>query len=232
MGRLGPGIPSLALEKATLKVVEGSGVPMELKFQYNPEQFSYEKSANWSRADASENESTPPPVYLSTKPGTLTMEIFFDKFALPLGDVIDDVQTLFTWTKPCPDSVPKKPPILGFSWGSSQALGEFTGFLERVSANYTMFRADGAPVRATCNITLEEVPNPRARQNPTSGGRSGMRSHLLIEGETLHSVAWAEYRQANYWRGIAEFNDIDDPMRVPAGTRLLLPPARDVARLS
>src|SRR5688500_12601005 len=119
MGRLGPGIPSLALEKATLRVVDGQGVPMELKFQYNPEQISYEKSANWNRPDESEDETTPPPGYRSTEPGTLRMEIFFAKFSLLIGDVVDDVTTLFTWTKPCPDSVPRRPPILGFSWGAS-----------------------------------------------------------------------------------------------------------------
>jgi contractile injection system tube protein len=232
MGRLGPGIPSLALEKATLEVVEGQGVPMSLKFQYNPEQFSFEKAAQWSRPQANENDSTPPPTYLSTDPGTLTMDIFFDTFSLPFGDVTEDVRTLFTWTKPCPDMVPKKPPILAFRWGSSQVLSDFTGFLQRVTANYTMFRMDGAPVRATCNITLSEVPNPRARQNPTSGGQSGLRSHVLVEGETLHSLAWSEYKQASHWRGIAAFNNIDDPTRVEPGTRLLLPAARDAARMS
>jgi hypothetical protein len=232
MGRLGPGIPSLALEKATLEVVEGKGVPMSLKFKYNPQQFSYEKSAQWSRPEVSENESTPPPTYRSTSPGTLSMEIFFDTFALPFGDVTEDVRTLFTWTKPCPDTTPKKPPILAFRWGSSQALSDFTGFLQRVTANYTMFRMDGTPVRATCNISLEEVPNPRARQNPTSGGRSGLRTHVLIEGETLHSIAWTEYGRAANWRAIAAFNNIDDPMRIAPGTRLLLPPARDAARIS
>ena len=48
-----------------------------------------------------------------------------------------------------------------------------------------------------------------------------MRVHVLTEGETLHSVAWAEYRQARYWRGLAAFNGIDDPLRVEPGTMLL-----------
>ena len=96
----------------------------------------------------------------------------------------------------------------------------------------TLFRVDGTPIRATCNIRLEEVPQEAARQNPTSGTRPGMRVHVVTEGETLHSVAWAEYHQARYWRGLAAFNGIDDPLRVAPGTTLLLPSPRDAASLS
>ena len=68
--------------------------------------------------------------------------------------------------------------------------------------------------------------------SPTSGSRPGIRIHTVTEGETLHSVAWAEYRQARYWRGLAAFNGIDDPLRLPSGTTLLLPSPRDAAELS
>ena len=68
--------------------------------------------------------------------------------------------------------------------------------------------------------------------NPTSGSEAGLRVHVLSEGETLHSVAWAEYGQARFWRALARFNEIDDPMRLALGTRLLLPSPREAARLS
>ena len=39
----------------------------------------------------------------------------------------------------------------------------------------------------------------------------------------------AELRsQAGQWRAIAEVNDIDDPLRVPIGTRLVLPDPTDL----
>ena len=59
-----------------------------------------------------------------------------------------------------------------------------------------------------------------------------MRIHVLVDGESLHSVAWAEYGQAKYWRALAAFNGIDDPLRIPSGTTILLPPQRDAARLT
>ena len=224
-----------ALEKAMLIVVDGVGVPMMLRFKYNPEQYTIEKSAEWNRPQAPGAESTPEPDYTSTNPTTVSMEIFFDAFEELQGDVTRDVETLFTWTKPTPVSRiggTAQPPLLMFQWGSSSTLSDFRGFLRSVSARFTLFRVDGTPIRATCNIRLEEVPHETARQNPTSGSRPGMRVHVLTEGETLHSVAWTEYRQARYWRGLAAFNDIDDPMRVEPGSTLLLPSPRDAARLS
>jgi hypothetical protein len=224
-----------ALEKAMLIVVDGVGVPMTLRFKYNPEQYTIEKSAEWNRPQATGAESTPPPQYVSTNPASVSMEIFFDAFEELAGDVSKDVETLFTWTKPTPPSRnggQPCPPLLSFQWGSGSPLSEFRGYLSKVSARYTMFRVDGTPIRATCTITLEEVPLERARQNPTSGTRPGMRVHVLTEGETLHSVAWAEYSQASYWRALAAFNGIDDPLRVPSGTTLLLPSPRDAAALA
>lgn len=218
-----------------LIVVEGVGVPMMLRFKYNPEQYTIEKSAEWNRPRSPGPESTPPPDYTSTNPTTVSMEIFFDAFEELAGDVSRDVDTLFAWTKPTPvsrTSQTPEPPLLMFQWGSSSTLSDFRGFLRSVSARYTLFRADGTPIRATCSIRLEEVPAESARQNPTSGTRPGMRMHLVTEGETLHSVAWTEYRQARYWRGLAAFNNIDDPLRVAPGTTLLLPSPRDAASRS
>jgi Contractile injection system tube protein len=224
-----------ALQKAMLLVVQGSGVPTELRFKYNPEQYSVEKSAEWHRPQASGAQSTPPPQYVSGNPAKVSMEIFFDAFEDPAGDVSGDVDTLFAWTKPCPPTIDNglpQPPLLAFQWGASSVLSDFQGFLRSVSARYTMFRSDGTPVRATCSISLEEVPVEAARQNPTSGTQPGMRMHVLTEGESLHSVAWAEYGQARLWRALADFNGIDDPLRVPVGTTLLLPAPSDAAKLA
>ncbi|CAN5783568.1 LysM peptidoglycan-binding domain-containing protein [soil metagenome] len=237
MGRLGPGLPALAMEKARLSVVEGAGLrSWELKFQYNPSDLTVERSGEWTDPPVNSGRQQPKPTFRKINPRTVSMDIFFDGVGLPptLGDVTGDVNTLLEWTKPCPEKIGPvyQPPILRLDWGNGNLLPGFIGYLSRVSSNYTMFGADGTPVRARCSITLNEVPTAAAGTNPTSGGRPGFQVHVLIEGETLHSVAWAEYRDARCWRALAEFNGIDDPLRVPVGTELLLPPASDAARMS
>jgi hypothetical protein len=229
-------LPVLSMEKARLVVASGyKPARTELEFKYNPEHFSLSKSADWSEAPHHPGQKVAAlPTHQRTTPTTVTMEIFFDAFEELFGDVTDDVQTLLDWTKPCPPL--KKgvmsPPLLEFHWGSSNAVQGIQGYLQSVSANYTLFRRDGTPIRATCTITLIEVPQPQTKTNPTSGSRAGFQAHLVIEGDTLHSVAWAEYQRPDFWRAIAAFNDIDDPLRLTVGSRLLLPPYRDAAKLA
>ena len=45
-------------------------------------------------------------------------------------------------------------------------------------------------------------------------------------GDSLASVAYAEYGDPTAWRAVARFNGIDDPLRCRPGTRLLLPVTR------
>ncbi len=66
-------------------------------------------------------------------------------------------------------------------------------------------------------------PTSPGRQNPTSGSENVRQSHLLIAGDTLASVAYAEYGDPSAWRAVARFNGIDDPLRCRPGMRLLLP---------
>lgn len=63
--------------------------------------------------------------------------------------------------------------------------------------------------------------------NPTSGGRTNRKTHTLLSGESLASVAFTEFNDAGLWRAIAEENEIDDPMRLAAGSVLLLPAFED-----
>ena len=67
------------------------------------------------------------------------------------------------------------------------------------------------------------MPSEPWRQNPTSGSDAVRRSHLMVDGDSLASVAYGEYGDPATWRALARFNGIDDPLRCPAGTRLLLP---------
>ncbi len=113
-----------------------------------------------------------------------------------------------------------------FGWGSQVAI---VAVVKSVSAKFTMFRADGAPIRAVCTLSLEEVPTEAQGQNPTSGARTATRTRRVGAGDTLASIAFAEYDDAALWRALADANDIDDPLRVPEGTVLSIPALTDAA---
>ena len=116
-----------------------------------------------------------------------------------------------------------EPPVLKLHWGSNHQLENHKFYLESVSAKYTMFSAEGKPLRATADINLKEVPDDPPPQNPTSGSIHARRTHLITDGDSLQSIAYATYGDATAWRTIAEANGIDEPVRLRRGATLSLP---------
>lgn len=222
-------------EPAVLKVVEGQVQVGELPFQFNPGEYTVDKSSNWTRPPMKGGKQTGKPEFQGANAQTVKMEILFDR-SISGKDVAASVNTLLDWVKATDDSIKKKspqPPIVMFEWGKSNpALTSFRAYLKQVSAKYVLFDGNGSPLRATASITLEEVPIPPKKTNPTSGAIHGRRSHLFADGDTLASIAWNEYEDPTLWRGLAAFNGIDDPLRVRSGTSILIPTADEARRLS
>jgi nucleoid-associated protein YgaU len=221
-----------SLQKAKLKAVDGDPSITELVFMYNPAEITTSKSATWNRPQARGAPTANRPEFAGAGPQNVQMEIIFDAWDTPGANVTASVKTLFEWTKPTPTSITRKlprPPMLGFEWGANAILQGYRCFLKTVQAKYTLFKPDGTPIRATCQITLEEIPEEPKGTNPTSGSRESRRSVILDGADSLAAVAYREYGDAALWRGIAAFNEIDDPFRVAAGTRILVP-SRDEAK--
>lgn len=217
------------------RLVEVDGNKSELEFHFNPKEYSLSKSATWNRPTNKSAKHAAKPEFGGVQPQTVTMELLFDDWENKQPSLIKDIKTLMDWLKPSDKSLDKKKPqpqILKFQWGSNESLSEFRGFLKSVGVKYTMFKQDGTPVRATANVTLEEVPTDPPGTNPTSGSSEGRRTHVVGASDSLHSIAYAEYGNANLWRAVAVFNGIDDPLRVAAGTRLLLPSADEASSLA
>jgi nucleoid-associated protein YgaU len=200
----------------------GGGEIGRVNFPYNPKDFSYTKAAQWERKPAKGAKTAATPEFKGSSPVSLTVEIFLDGYEQG-KDVSDDIETLNSCCRPLDNSIQSKkpsPPWVIFGWGSVVHL---TAIVKSVAVKCTMFAPDGTPLRATCTVTMEEVVADSFRQNPTSGGLRTVRSCLMVEGDTLAAVAYREYGQAGWWRPIAEANGIDDPLRVRAGTRVLVP---------
>jgi len=218
------------MPKATLATEDGS---QSLEFRFNPKELSVNKAATWNRPTNKGAKHATKPEFGGVQPQAVTMELFFDDWEGE-GNLVKDIEKLVGWLKPTDKSISSKKPqpqTLVFRWGHGP-LSNFKGFLKSVNAKYTMFKPDGTPVRATANIALEEIPADPAKTNPTSGSNAGRRTHVVSAGDSLHSVAFHEFGDAALWRGLAVFNRLDDPLRVPNGTRLLIPTADEAAELS
>jgi hypothetical protein len=213
----------------------GSGTDLgsprdRLEFQFNPKEFTIQKSATWTSKPARGAAKAGPPEFTGAGPGKLTLELFFDASGTHDSTVVTAVEKLFACCVPTPESLKDKkasPPLVVLKWGTTRS---FPAYLTSVSAKYTLFDADGTPIRATCSVSMEEMPGVTAKQNPTSGAVAARRAHVLVAGDTLASVAFRHYGDPAMWRPLAAFNGIDDPLRVRPGATLFVPVIEELTR--
>jgi len=194
-----------------------------LPFQFNPKELTIAKSAKWERKPARGAKKSAPPQFSGAEPSKLTVELFFDASDTHDGSVVEAVETLLSCCMPTESSQGKKKeytPLVVFQWGK---ITGFASIVTSVSAKYTVFSSDGTPIRATCGVSMEEIAPGPVAQNPTSGTLAAQRSHRLVEGDSLASLAYHEYDDPAMWRHLAAYNGIDDPQRLHPGTTLLLP---------
>lgn len=227
-----PSLTHAALELYEAVPSEGGskpGAPVDrITFQFNPKELSISKSASWKRSTARDSSTAGPPEFSGADPCKLTLEMFFDATEAMDGSVVAKVDQLFQCCVPTADSLTKKkasPPLAVLHWGK---VTSFAAFVTSVQAKYTLFTAEGTPIRATCNVSLEEMPGNPPKQNPTSGGLALTSVRTVVAGDSLASIAYREYGDATMWRPLATFNRIDDPLRVRLGTTLLLPTVDDL----
>jgi hypothetical protein len=199
-----------------------------IDFQFNPKDLTVAKTAAWHRDTGKGSKKSAPPQYRGPQPSKLSLEMFFDASETQDDSVVANVEKLFACCVPTAESLAQNngsPPWVRFKWGT---MTGFVAYISSVSAKYTLFASGGTPIRATCTVTLEELAGEPPKQNPTSGGLTPRRVHVLTAGDTLAGVAYAEYGNPALWRDVARINEIDDPLRLRPGTRLLLPTAGDL----
>jgi nucleoid-associated protein YgaU len=211
------------LEKARLVSQEDGA---DLRFHYNPATITMRTGARFSRPRPARGEKTAPPSdFVSAEQVVYTMDIVLDATDDEKRKVPEAITRLVDWTRPSEASLKTRkpaPPLLLLEWGSRH-WGPV--HLTKLRVDHTLFSPEGEPVRAKANLRLTEKITVPGRTNPTSGG-SPDRRRVLVEGsDGLGQVAQREYGDPNLWRAVAAANGIDDPLRVPRGTQLLLPPA-------
>jgi nucleoid-associated protein YgaU len=224
-------------ERATLELYESSPTtggrkldsPIgKIEFQFNPKELTLAKTVKWESKAGKGSKSAAPPEFQGPEPGKLTLEMFFDATAKHDGSVVDKVDKLFSCcvaTEKTHANDKPMPPLVKFVWGG---ISSFPAYVTSVSVKYSLFTAQGVPIRATCTVSLQEMPGEKKKQNPTSGALAARSMHRVIVGDTLASIAYNEYGDPTLWRPLAHFNRVDDPLRMRLGSVLMLPSAAEL----
>src|SRR5258705_11113379 len=119
-------MPAEGLESAFLRVIDPDPpppeIPSELKFMFNPTEYTIAKSAQWTRPQMKGGKTTGKPEFNGSNAQTLQMEIFLDASARQEADVAKRVAGPIEWGKPTPDTLKKnkpQPPIARVERGSN-----------------------------------------------------------------------------------------------------------------
>jgi nucleoid-associated protein YgaU len=216
-------------EKATItNTVTGDPIRVE----FNPEEYTLSKDINYAQTGVP-GLSAPIVQFVSGNAQTLEMELLLDSYEPHMvgGQEIKAGSDVRVLTRQLTglmaiDPATHAPPVLVFAWASLT----FECVLSRAVERYIMFRTDGTPVRARVQVTFSEFRNADLEAKEIKRETADYSKHYVVgQGESLSVIAWREYGDPALWRPIALRNGIDDPRRVPDGTRLLLPslPFRD-----
>jgi nucleoid-associated protein YgaU len=112
------------------------------------------------------------------------------------------------------------------SWGTAPPSGSdfpFTGVVTNLSQRFSLFRADGRPVRAILTVVFTEWLDPTKDLKDTD---PEITTRLIKRGDTLSSISAEMYSDPTRWRVIAQANQLDDPRQIQVGLRLTIPKIR------
>jgi nucleoid-associated protein YgaU len=192
-------------------------------FAFNPEAVRVAKTLK-PREQKVAGQNAPSPQFTAGDAATIEFgDLVFDTFETRTNVYHEHVSKLEAMI--LVDEDLHRPVRVMFTWGQGWGSGDGqinTGiwFVTGLDVNYTMFLPNGTPVRATCKLTLTEVPTETANKNSPDTAHV----HLVDRSDTLQSIAFREYDDAGQWRRIAEANGIDNPLELQPGRRLLIPP--------
>jgi hypothetical protein len=195
------------------------------KFQvvFNPEEYTLNKDNNFA-SQTIPGLGSPLLQFVNGNLRTLEMNLLFDTYlpltteSKPIRDVREETQKVVDLLKI--DSNFHAPPLLEVSWASLF----FRCVLARVSQQFIMFLDDGRPVRARLTVTFNEfIDEEREAKEVNRQTADFSKAHVVIEEETLSSIAQALYGNPQVWRPIAIANGIDDPRAILAGQVLRVP---------
>jgi len=203
----------VALAKARI-TIEHSGEQFDVMF--NPEEYSLNKDNNFA-SQAIPGLSSPLLQFVHGNLRTLEMELFFDTTQERV-DVRDQTQKIVNLLKI--DSTLHAPPVLRVAWASLQ----FRCVLARVGQKFLKFLDDGRPIRARLSVSFSEfIDEEREAKEVNRQTADFTKVHIVVESETLSSIAAKLYDDPQLWRPIAVANGIDDPRSIAPGQSLSVP---------
>ncbi|TNF26816.1 MAG: LysM domain-containing protein [Deltaproteobacteria bacterium] len=198
----------------------------EMEFFLNPSTITVEKEAKLEKDESNQGKAEAKYVMtypLCVKLGEMWFDTYDDRVSVR-SKYIDKLEKLLDYVKET-----HYLPVCTFVWGQftqeTNLSEEYKFYVTKLTVDYTMFLPDATPVRAKVSLGLEQAftKDEEARINDKQSPDHA-KLYTVRRGDTLQAIAVREYEDAGEWRRIAKTNNIDDPMSLKPGMKLLVPP--------
>ncbi|MEI6513103.1 MAG: peptidoglycan-binding protein [bacterium] len=217
----------MALEKCYIQIEDSKSSKngKRVTCLFNPTEYSFTRQNEWKN-EPLKGRQFPKAEFTGGRATTLQVQLFFDTCEKRTDvrehtEKIWELMKIDTGTKNA-STKQGRPPIVIFGWGNN--VWKFKCVISSITQKFTMFLPEGTPVRATLDITFQQVEQEGLKQNPTSHAIPGATTRVVGSTDTLAQIAYEEYGDATQWRPIAEVNKLSDPLALREGDVLIIPP--------
>jgi hypothetical protein len=225
-------IGGAAIERAKIYELDPTGKqtsdpPIDVCF--NPKEYSLDKALSWESSKA--HDDAPVPEFKTPAAMTLTVTLQFDTYEERLSvrdKYVRRLEKLCLMKSKAKDDKDVKnhaPPRCMFVWGQMT----FRGVIQSLGQKYTMFLADGTPVRAEIALKMQQVDDSaqavdKIAQTITVANQATQ--YQIQQNDRLDLIASNQLSDASRWTEIADLNGIDNPFDLTqwVGQTIQIPP--------
>jgi nucleoid-associated protein YgaU len=219
---------AMALEKMTIRAETAPGeFGTQIQALFNPQTLTIAKATMWRRSPKPESD-TSTAQFLYGEPATLTIELFFDTYEIRQR-VTEYTQAVFALTTIQEHGELHRPPLCKLQWGNFNIsdMYQCEWVLQNLNQQFSLFLADGTPVRATLGCTFRQWRSDAVEARLLDKQSADVaKTRTVRRGETLSSIAAEVYQDPTRWRPIAEANGLNDPRQLQPGQVLVIPTLR------
>lgn len=213
---------------------------LAVRASFNPTEVTFNKGVQIAE-QAVPGLDSPILQFVRGQNETLAMDLFFDTTDAGMSGndaepVTEKTDRFYQLVKI--DRASHAPPVVEVTWGDSDLPGShmtgswasqnrtsFRCLVESVQQRLTLFSPEGVPLRAVLSVklreyvTLEDQIKKLRLESPDHTHR-----RVVRRGDTLSAIAAEAYDDPALWRPIADHNELVDPMNLPEGLVLEIPP--------
>jgi len=192
----------------------------EVKFHFNPHEFSISKSNTWEQR-AGQGNDIPATNFKEGGPQTLSLSLHFDsqRDGKSVTDATNPLwKMMLVDTSQANQTTGKsQPPVVEFKWGPLT----FRAIITQMSEKFVLFSASGVPLRSVVDISLQQYVDENTSADElglTTSSVPAPTTKTVTSSDRIDNMAAEMTGSASNWKDVAAQNNMSDPLKPVVGS--------------